>query len=121
MRRTSLAASMWACLAFGCGAGEGGTITVPCGEARCGEMCVGDGNASGACRSDMCVCQPRVDIPAGPTQGLTSGGAVVRRSSGYQVSVSVGGVSPAAQGTAGTQSVELGLQPQTDPTRLQAP
>lgn len=100
-----------------CGAGEGGTITVPCEEARCNEQCVSRGNASGACRTDTCVCRPNLDVPPGPTTGITSGGLVHRSSAGFQLDVAVAPVSPAAEGRAGTVGVEVGVLPQTDPTR----
>jgi hypothetical protein len=120
--RRSFAATLFVLLAStACGTGEGGTITVPCEEARCNETCVADGNDSGSCRDEACVCRPAIDIPGGPTHGLSSGGLVQRRSGGYQVSVSVGPVAPVGDGLAGDDDVELGVQPQTDPERLSAP
>ena len=105
----------------GCGAGRGGTVTVPCEAARCNETCVAAGNEAGACTADECVCRPHLDLPAGPTAGLSSGGAVQRRTTGFQMELSIGPVAPAAQPTSPTRDVELGVQPQTDPARLQAP
>jgi hypothetical protein len=106
-------------LALGC---DGGTITVPCDEARCGESCVAEGNESGTCSAEgSCVCRPRLDIPSGATSGLSSGGVVHRSSSGFQVELTIGPVAPAGAGTAGAQEVELGLQAQTDPERTRAP
>lgn len=104
-------------LALAC---SGGTITVPCDEDRCNEMCVADGNESGACAEDTCVCRPQLQIPSGPTSGLSSGGVVHRSSSGFQLELTIGPVSPSAE-RAGAQSVELGVPPQTDPERAPAP
>jgi hypothetical protein len=103
------------------GCGDGGTIVVPCEAARCNESCVAMGDRAGECRTDMCVCIPDIDIPPGPTQGLSSGGTVVRSSAGFQVELTIGSVSPAAEGTTASGSVELGIPPQTDPERLGAP
>lgn len=100
----------------GCSAGTGGTITVPCDDARCNETCVGEGDASGACRDDACVCTPAIRPPSGASVGLSSGGVVARRSNGYSIELSVGPVTPAAV-PAGGQNLEVGLAPQADPTR----
>ncbi len=100
----------------GCGTGSGGTITVPCDEARCNESCVGEGDASGACREDACVCVPILRPPPGASVGISSGGVVARRSNGYSIELSVGPVTPAAT-PAGPANVEIGVTPQADPAR----
>ena len=88
---------------------------------NCNESCVASGDASGECRFEMCECRPRLDLPPGPTAGLSSGGAVARSSAGYQMELTIGPVAPAAERASATQDVELGLQPQADPARRQAP
>jgi len=104
------------------GCSGGGTVTVPCEEARCNEACVAGGSESGTCRADACACRPSLDLPPGPTAGLSSGGAVQRRSAGFQMELTIGPVAPAApERTSATRDLELGLQPQTDPARLRAP
>lgn len=103
------------------GCSGGGTVTVPCEAARCNESCIASGDASGECRFEMCECRPRLDLPSGPTAGLSSGGAVARSSAGYQMELTIGPVAPAAERASATQDVELGLQPQADPARRQAP
>jgi hypothetical protein len=99
-----------------CATGNGGTITVPCDDARCNETCVGEGDASGACREDACVCVPAIRPPSGASVGVSSGGVVTRRSNGYTVELSVGPVTPAAVPSGGA-NLEVGIVPQADPTR----
>jgi hypothetical protein len=115
---------VWAAMVLACfaqiGCGGGGTVEVPCDEAQCNMTCVMDGNESGMCRDDMCVCRPRLNLPPGATLGLSSGGAVERRSSGYQLTLTVGPVAPAAV-PSGPRDVELGIQPQLDPERVARP
>jgi len=105
-------------VALGCG---GGTITVPCDEERCNEMCVAGGDESGTCSEDACVCRPPLQIPPGATSGLSSGGVVHRASSGFQLELTIGPVAPAAERAGGAHDVELGVQPQTDPERTSGP
>ena len=100
----------------GCGGGEGVTPAA-CEDTRCNADCVSRGETSGRCQTDTCVCVPPLDVPPGPTSGVTSGGQVHRESAGFQLDVTVGGVSPSAEGRAGTVGVEVGVLPQTDPTR----
>jgi hypothetical protein len=99
-----------------CATGNGGTITVPCDDARCNETCVGEGDASGACREDACVCVPAIRPPSGASLGVSSGGVVTRRSDGYSLELTVGPVTPAAV-PAGRANLEVGIAPQADPTR----
>jgi hypothetical protein len=99
---------------FGCG--DGGTIAVPCEAERCNTQCVADGNESGMCRVNDCVCRPRVDLPSGHMQAVTSGGAVHREGGNFQLDLSVA-VPHAAQDQAGTVNVDLGIEAQNDPTR----
>lgn len=116
MKALLLGAALFAAFVqAGCGGGE---VVLPCVADDCNASCVAAGNRAGECRTgDMCVCIPNLDIPPGPTQGLSSGGTVVRTSSNYQLELTVGSVSPAAEGMAGAQRVELGIPPQTDPER----
>jgi hypothetical protein len=67
------------------------------------------------------VCRPRLDIPPGATTGLSSGGLVERWSTGFQLELTVGPVAPAGTGSSASRAAELGVQPQTDPERIQAP
>ncbi|MBW2461720.1 MAG: hypothetical protein JRH11_08735 [Deltaproteobacteria bacterium] len=112
---------VWAALSVGCGGGDDEPMTVPCDEALCNETCIGDGDDAGRCVDDSCVCQSPVDLPEGTTAGLSSGGAVRRESARFQLDVTVGPVAPAAERAAGDRDVELGVQPQLDPERLNSP
>jgi len=117
---TSIRCWVFACVvavaSSACATGNGGTITVPCDDARCNATCVGEGDASGACREDACVCVPVIRPPSGASLGVSSGGAVTRRSNGYSLELTVGPVTPAAV-PAGRANLEVGIAPQADPTR----
>jgi hypothetical protein len=103
------------------GCSDGGTITVPCEPAVCRDTCVSDGHETGMCNADgMCVCRPRIMAPPGATLGLSSGGLVERRSSSYQLTLTVGPVAPAAV-PEGPADLELGIQTQLDPERVPRP
>lgn len=116
-RATYLVALVLSGLAHaGCGNG-GGTITVPCEADRCDASCREDGNASGTCRADTCECRPLITPPGGLSLGVSSGGRVERRSTGYSVSLSVGPVEPAGEARGTDRELELGLLPMADPER----
>jgi|GEM_PF-4165246 len=112
MSRASLFLSAWLL-----GACSGGTITVACEEARCDESCRDDGNASGVCRDDMCMCRPVITPPSGVSVGLSSGGVVERRAGDYALTLTVGPVEPAAERSRGGADLELGLPAAADPAR----
>lgn len=121
LRATHLAVLvLWALAQAGCGDG-GGTITVPCETDRCDASCRTDGNASGTCRADRCECRPLATPPGGLALGVSSGGLVERRSTGYSLSLNVGPMEPAGEGRATDRELELGLEPMVDPERGATP
>lgn len=101
-----------------CGAGEGGRINVPCDEVRCDAECRAGGAESGECREDRCVCVQPLDIPGGLSTGFSAGGLVHRTGGGHQLSITIGPVSVGGTALRGTQDLETGFQPTTDPERL---
>jgi hypothetical protein len=90
-------------------------VPPPCDDTTCNTTCVHSGNVSGACASDLCVCQA---TPPGTTVlGGSSGGVVERASGSYRMRISVG-PDEAATGTITGPShrAVLGAEARTDPS-----
>jgi hypothetical protein len=93
-------------------------IAPRCVDAACNTECTGSGHVSGACSSNMCVCQSmHMPGPGDTVIGGSSGGVVERSSTHYRMRLSVGPDEAATGSTHGaSHSAHLGLEPQTDPS-----